>query len=75
MQSMQPDMSWCGVLAHHVHLALVLLLGEGQLGLPVLELRLLRAELRLIGVDARDIYGRIDLGDELARLDRRPGWD
>ena len=54
------------VLAHHVLLALELLLGERELRFAVGELRLLRAQLRAIRVDAREIDGRIDLGEELA---------
>jgi hypothetical protein len=62
----------CGcVLPHEIRLALLLLLGEGELSLPVGELRFLGAKLRAVCIDAREVNRRIDLRQQLAGFDGR----
>ena len=58
-----------------VLLALELLLGERELRLPVRELGAEVEELRPVGVDARQIDGRVDLGQQVALFDRLADLD
>ena len=51
-------------------LALELLLRERELGVAISQLGLLRAQEGAIRIGAREVNGRIDLGEELSCLDR-----